>query len=51
MYQPVIISIEGNIGAGKTTIVQELHKRFQNTKNTANAKPSWYGHRGLIKQR
>ena len=33
MCQPVIISIEGNIGAGKTTIVQELHKRFQNKKN------------------
>lgn len=33
MCQPVIISIEGNIGAGKTTIVQELHKRFQEKKN------------------
>ena len=33
MCQPVIISIEGNIGAGKTTIVQELHKRFQNKNN------------------
>tara|TARA_B110000285_G_C15134845_1_gene626126 strand:- start:941 stop:1714 length:774 start_codon:yes stop_codon:yes gene_type:complete len=33
MCQPVIISIEGNIGAGKTTIVQELHKRFQHKKN------------------
>lgn len=33
MCQPVIISIEGNIGAGKTTIVQELQKRFQDKKN------------------
>ena len=33
MCQPVIISIEGNIGAGKTTIVHELHKRFQDKKN------------------
>lgn len=33
MCQPVIISIEGNIGAGKTTIVQELQKQFQDKKN------------------
>lgn len=33
MCQPVIISIEGNIGAGKTTVVQELHKRFKDKKN------------------
>ena len=28
---PKIISIEGNIGAGKTTFVQELKKRYQNS--------------------
>lgn len=28
MSQPVIISIEGNIGTGKSTIVQELQKRY-----------------------
>jgi deoxyadenosine/deoxycytidine kinase len=33
MCQPVIISIEGNIGAGKTTIVQELNKEFNGAKN------------------
>lgn len=32
MCRPVIISIEGNIGAGKTTIVQELQKRFHDKK-------------------
>jgi len=31
MSQPIIISIEGNIGTGKSTIVQELHKRYQNS--------------------
>jgi deoxyadenosine/deoxycytidine kinase len=28
--QPVIISIEGNIGSGKTTILEKLESRFQN---------------------
>ena len=29
---PKIISIEGNIGAGKTTFVQELKKRYENSR-------------------
>jgi len=33
MLSPIIISIEGNIGAGKTTIVKELYKRFQDRKD------------------
>jgi len=29
-FKPVIISIEGNIGSGKTTILEKLKSRFQN---------------------
>ena len=32
MSRPKILSIEGNIGAGKTTIVENLQKRFANNK-------------------
>ena len=31
MTQPIIISIEGNIGAGKTTILEELKTRMGNS--------------------
>jgi deoxyadenosine/deoxycytidine kinase len=33
MTQPKIFSIEGNIGSGKTTIIENLQKRFANNKN------------------
>ena len=32
MSNPTIISIEGNIGYGKTTIIENLQKRFQHNK-------------------
>lgn len=32
MSNPTIISIEGNIGSGKTTIIENLQKRFQHNK-------------------
>ena len=33
MPQPIIISIEGNIGAGKTTIVEKLQNKYRTNEN------------------
>ena len=32
LNKPILISIEGNIGSGKTTIIEQMQKRINNNK-------------------